>query len=435
MKYRFLFILLFAVNAIFAQTEVYYFKDVDANLELKDLREKEFQLLDEQILERHSDIVFWFKVPKYQTEEEYIIRFEYDRITNVKAYQSNKEINKLPNERYRSYQFSRDEDVYIRVVPKLHAYIPVNLNTETDSILRDRKHLLINGFYYGFAFLIMIYSFSYSFVFKDETFFHYTFLLLSVSFGLFIMDGMLNFLEFSEETNDFLMTLNYLVLAFFSGKFANSYMFLDNFYPSHKKFSYSIGCTAIVFAVLYLVYKNYYFLLIVNILVFTIISTYWVYAVLLFRKTIYIKLLVFADTLILFSAIDFFVLKFLGVCVVDINAMTIKIGCFLEMIVLSVAVLYRMRVLKGENEFMKNEIIKFSAELKDSPKEKLDLLSSREREIFNLIIDIKTNKEIASELNVSINTVKFHIKNIYEKLDIKSRKEAYSIAEKAMNKG
>ena len=34
---------------------------------------------------------------------------------------------------------------------------------------------------------------------------------------------------------------------------------------------------------------------------------------------------------------------------------------------------------------------------------------------------------ISAELNISVNTVKFHIKNIYEKLNIKSRKEALNI--------
>ncbi|TXD48365.1 helix-turn-helix transcriptional regulator [Polaribacter sp. IC073] len=48
-------------------------------------------------------------------------------------------------------------------------------------------------------------------------------------------------------------------------------------------------------------------------------------------------------------------------------------------------------------------------------------------EIFNFISEDITNKEIADKLNISVNTVKFHVKNIYEKLNIKSRKEAISI--------
>ena len=435
MKYRLLFLFIFVTNAIFSQTEIYSFKDVTGTLSLQDVKKKEFSPLDGQILERHSDAAYWFKIPSYQTDQKFIVRFEYDRITNVEAYQYNKEIKPLPNERYISYQFSRYDDVYIKVNPQLHAYIPLHLDTEAKSILRDRKQMLINGFYYGFSFVIIIYSFFCFFVFKDKAFFYYSFLLLSVAFGLFLMDGMLNFWEFSTELNDALIIISFLFLAFFSGKFVNYYMFLDNYYPKHKILSYSVGSIAIVFAILYLIYKNYESLLILNILVFTILSTYWIYAVLLFKKNIYIKFLVFADLLILFSSIDFFILKFLGISMIHIDSMTLKAGCFLEMIMLSFAVFYRMKVLKGENERMKNEIIKFSTQLKNRnmTHNKMDLLSSREREIFNLIVDIKTNKEIASELNVSVNTVKFHIKNIYEKLEINSRTEVFSIAENVEN--
>lgn len=48
-------------------------------------------------------------------------------------------------------------------------------------------------------------------------------------------------------------------------------------------------------------------------------------------------------------------------------------------------------------------------------------ISERETEIIDSIVVGKTNKEIASELYISINTVKTHIKNIYRKLDVKNR--------------
>lgn len=50
-------------------------------------------------------------------------------------------------------------------------------------------------------------------------------------------------------------------------------------------------------------------------------------------------------------------------------------------------------------------------------------LSKQENTIKELIISGKSNKEIANELFISINTVKTHISNIYSKLHITSRKE------------
>ena len=53
----------------------------------------------------------------------------------------------------------------------------------------------------------------------------------------------------------------------------------------------------------------------------------------------------------------------------------------------------------------------------------MELLSERETEIFTSLIAGKTYKEIASQLVISLNTVKVHIRHIYKKLNVNSRKE------------
>lgn len=50
-------------------------------------------------------------------------------------------------------------------------------------------------------------------------------------------------------------------------------------------------------------------------------------------------------------------------------------------------------------------------------------LSQREANIARLILDGRTNKEIASELNIEVSTVKTHVNNLYAKLKVGSRKE------------
>lgn len=48
-------------------------------------------------------------------------------------------------------------------------------------------------------------------------------------------------------------------------------------------------------------------------------------------------------------------------------------------------------------------------------------ISEREREVIQFICDGKTNKEIASEMNISVNTVNNHVANIFSKMKISSR--------------
>ncbi|MEE9429706.1 MAG: response regulator transcription factor [Melioribacteraceae bacterium] len=52
-----------------------------------------------------------------------------------------------------------------------------------------------------------------------------------------------------------------------------------------------------------------------------------------------------------------------------------------------------------------------------------NLLTSKETEITNYVVDGLNYKMIAANLDVSVNTIKFHIKNIYTKLHINSQAE------------
>lgn len=62
----------------------------------------------------------------------------------------------------------------------------------------------------------------------------------------------------------------------------------------------------------------------------------------------------------------------------------------------------------------------FSADLNPSAKEKNKDLSTREIDVLRLIVTGNTNKDIADKLNISLNTVLSHRKNITAKLGIKT---------------
>ena len=49
------------------------------------------------------------------------------------------------------------------------------------------------------------------------------------------------------------------------------------------------------------------------------------------------------------------------------------------------------------------------------------VLTSREKEIFTLLTNNKTTKEIADKLNISEKTVRNHISNTMQKLGVKGR--------------
>ena len=53
----------------------------------------------------------------------------------------------------------------------------------------------------------------------------------------------------------------------------------------------------------------------------------------------------------------------------------------------------------------------------------LETLSGREREVVEQLLEGKSNKQIAAALHITVRTVEFHLKNVYDKLQVSSRTE------------
>ena len=86
-------------------------------------------------------------------------------------------------------------------------------------------------------------------------------------------------------------------------------------------------------------------------------------------------------------------------------------------------------------EYFAKLILAFHAnsppEVRSALKQQADLiepLSDRELEVLSLLIEGKSNRLIASELFVSVNTVKTHLKNVYDKLGVNGRAQAVARA-------
>ncbi|WP_247237570.1 response regulator transcription factor [Telluribacter sp. SYSU D00476] len=95
---------------------------------------------------------------------------------------------------------------------------------------------------------------------------------------------------------------------------------------------------------------------------------------------------------------------------------------------------------RRQKAFMEKEIVRMSAELQSyiiqsktsSPdlsttsNINTNLLSERQRQVLDHLVAGLANKEIADKLCVSENTVKYHIKNIYQLFDLKDRKDLFA---------
>ncbi|MFN0728791.1 7TM diverse intracellular signaling domain-containing protein [Polaribacter gochangensis] len=125
---------------------------------------------------------------------------------------------------------------------------------------------------------------------------------------------------------------------------------------------------------------------------------------------------------------------------------SLELGGALEIVLLSFALADRIKNLQKENFKIRtqlktyiSQVLNLEQKIKstnnndaDSPENKIEKLAEKhqltERET-DILLQISlglNNQQIADKLFISINTVKYHTRNVYEKLDVKKRTEISS---------
>lgn len=85
----------------------------------------------------------------------------------------------------------------------------------------------------------------------------------------------------------------------------------------------------------------------------------------------------------------------------------------------------KKKLIEKENAFIRSEVERLSEQLISSSSSRSTIddfdLTERQRQIIELVQKGQTNKEIGDELFISENTVKYHLKSIYEILGVQNR--------------
>jgi DNA-binding NarL/FixJ family response regulator len=83
---------------------------------------------------------------------------------------------------------------------------------------------------------------------------------------------------------------------------------------------------------------------------------------------------------------------------------------------------------RGELVIRSDEFSSLLSEIRRSPDQNTQLLTARELEVLQLLAQGRSTEKIADELFISINTVRNHVANILNKLNVHSKLEAVAIA-------
>jgi len=357
------------------------------------------------------------------------------RIKEIAVYQAGEIIPNYKPSLYNSYLVRSGSPIYALINNTRHTFIPIEVTEEMTYFSAHTNNMFAIGLYYGLVFMVLLFNLFYYFKFKDITFLYYSLFLFFLTFTFFLEDGL-----YFDHTPNKLFDFGGLVImgiAISCFLFASSFLNVDHFFPKVKYTTIILLCLILLTYVTSKVTGNHIYYTIASSIAGIITIKYWIIAFLLVRKNRYSIYFVIGYSLIFTLIIMFYLFPAFGFYNTGVTVNTLKLGSVLEIIFLNYAVVYKMSLLKKMNTDMKNSIGNYITEIDSLKRSKAEqekikkdiknLLNERELSILSLIKEKKTNEEMSKKLFISVNTVKFHIKNIYRKLNIKTREEARGI--------
>ncbi len=357
--------------------------------------------------------------------------------------------------RYPLYFFkSHAAAYYLHITDQPFKALDALIDKPTQFIKRESVNLMRNSLYYGLAIMSMIFNFVLYYIFKDKRFILYSFLQLSLLVSFLYQDGMFYFFSQGTFVVHYFLVWNVALCATLSGIFAYYFLDMKHTMPHFKRWAIPITGAMFTFVMLYTLTDLLFFRHIASVL-FCILPGICLYqAVKTFRQDVYARFLVLSFGLITFTSVCFVLNRYIDSAFLsyfDINS--IRFASAVEMICLSLALVFKVKAVQEENEAYKEKLNRHLYDLEElkkaqhmllkngnSPESMQDIkqemiaelkhqydLTDREVDVLLCIWNRLTNQEITDKLYISINTTKYHIRRLYLKLEVNSREEVHQI--------
>lgn len=454
MKRTFVLIVTLCLSAsLFAQQDanfvrnISYVFDASRSMKVEDLNTATFKpLTDARIGYRNG--TYWFKVLLKDIAKGRNLIFESKEpsIQSVLVFANDKLLgtNKLQRgNTHISFVLKNNQDVtyFLKVTFNRQVNFPLTVKEARLDKNNGNTPAFFDGIYYGLVLMVILINLTFNVSLKDPTFLYYALFLAALNISYTGFDGVI-YLFFEQQQIDFYLICFHFLIQVLAAIFATHFLNLGNSFHKKNKFGVFAFCISFIFYVLFFSTGTFLFCTIGDFIGLVILVYYWLLGVLRLKKEQFALFFVIGYSFVLLFGILFLIPINFGLPF-NISMSLLKIGAVFEMITLSYAITYRVKIMQEENSYFLGEIQQYMNQLSsleekikqknnpqiDNRKEKILAVSKqynltdRETEVLLYITLGYTNLQIAEELYISVNTIKYHTRNIYEKLDIKLRSE------------
>ncbi|MBB2147822.1 LuxR C-terminal-related transcriptional regulator [Pedobacter gandavensis] len=464
-------LLLFLLQALFVNgqttdTSRFLEKEI-SNLDFKPLdKNPSFSFATQKVLQENqsrqsgsAETYFWLKgkLPANHLNELLTLQISSSHLHETSLYSfNNGELQQVKEQtdlaRYDQFNFKTDSSVYyIRSSDALLKQLPLVLMDASSFNEKEGKRLLRIGFYYGLGLMSILFNVVFYLVFKDKRFIAYCFLQIGVFIEFFYEDGMFYYLSSGQLVLENLLVYTIPLTASFACVFAYYFLDLKDSHKNYWRYVTPVIGLALLNLILFTLFKWDASIPVNDFLSFSAAAIPIGIAITRFRKDVYARFLVLTFGVIVIFAIGFVLnmnFNFSWLTGFDMDALRM-VSAF-EIIAIGFAITFKVRALQEENVNFRLEINKYLFNIKDTvkvtprisnsiPGNDQDILevlkgnfqlTDRETEVLLGIWEGLSNQELADKLFISVNTIKYHISNLYVKLDVKNRTQVLRIKEK-----
>ncbi|WP_139957485.1 7TM diverse intracellular signaling domain-containing protein [Flavicella sediminum] len=424
----------------------------DENFDENTIQKQEFKVLTTSRL-GYKNGWYWFKISKKPDSIPLIFSLEGNTIDKIEVYHENVKISDHShtidptNLALKIPPTSHNATYYVKSHFTKHVDFPLKIYSEDSYFRNKNQYYFVNGSYYGFVIMVLIVNLFFYFSLGEKTFLAYCFFVVFTNIGLTDYDGLIN-LWFEKDVIRYIGISMHFLVPLSSGVFASLLLDYHKLIPRSKIISIITIPLAICFYIAFVITEEFLYFAIGDTIGLLYFSYYMFLGVSCIRKQVFAKFSVVGYSLVFLSAITFVIPLNWGIQAFSTPLYMIKIGALFEMLILSYAITYRVKKIQEENESIHHEIKQYITkiyvlenELKEENNtsknnslieqkiEELAIshnLTLREKDVLLQISKGLNNQQMANELFVSVNTIKYHTRNLYEKLDVKKRAEITS---------
>jgi DNA-binding CsgD family transcriptional regulator len=346
-----------------------------------------------------------------------------------------------------------DESYYLQIPPRSSVNIYFKIDHRTTSYFSYNFRTIDNfgdamfldyfnvGLFYGFAFMAIIFVFLFYVALREELFLRLIYFYGFLIFMHLSHDGFINSWIGNDELAIVLDSFMDWGLAIAVIVFSRIYLRSKEHFSYDKWLLNIMGVVVSLFFILFLSTRDFIYFSIGDIIMMLIITNYIIQSIILSRKYFSARIFLVGMSVVFFSGWLSLIPYNFGYPDFFFPYFVVKFTLLFAGIVILFGLAFYSRARRSTNVSYESRLETFASSVSSlkselaikSGKFSLDInnleafrnkfgLSKRESEVILEVVNGLTNVQVSEKLFVSVNTVKFHLKNIFVKLEVSNRK-------------